>query len=192
MHAAALYGHADVVRLLLNAGADPLLKNEQGLSPLQIAVQAEHLDATALLREAAKHRKDSSSPNHTRGGGTHGRRSGGSSRNSSLETIVETSPILGREESNHTSSAPPTNHTTAHFASCELTNPTDAVSVAPSPSPSVVSEPPLSISKLESNQRLPSQSHSDLRTVKTFFQWTLSSLRRSSLSRKNQRQQKQQ
>lgn len=168
---------------MLSAGADPLLKNEQGLSPLQISIQAEHTEATILLREAAKQRRDSIG--HTRGG--LGRRSAGSSRNSSLETIVETSPILGRQETNHSGPS-----AKAHFASCELTNPTEGVSVAPSPSPSVVSEPPLSINKMEITTKVPSQSHSDLRSVKTFFQWTLSSLKRSSLSRKNLRQQKQQ
>ena len=46
---AARYGTPDAVKLLLQAGADPALKNEQGLNALDFAHQAERKDSAALI-----------------------------------------------------------------------------------------------------------------------------------------------
>jgi len=40
LHAAALFGQLPVVKLLIEAGADPTLCNEDGMTPLQVAIQA--------------------------------------------------------------------------------------------------------------------------------------------------------
>lgn len=39
LHATALTGHMTVARQLVGAGADPLLINQEGLTPLQLAVR---------------------------------------------------------------------------------------------------------------------------------------------------------
>lgn len=176
--------------MLLEAGADPLLKNDQGLSPLQISVQTEHSSTTTLLRESAVKRRREQAIQR-------GRMSGSSSR-SSLETIVETSPVLTQLHSTNqsvTSSNPVVNKgqdrsNIKNFASCELTDPVDTVLEAPSPSPSIVSEPPLSFNVAESNIKRPSHSQMDVRNPKgkTFFQWTLSSLKKSSIVRRSNRE----
>src|SRR5438105_4623887 len=49
---AAAGGHADVLRLLLRAGADPALRNEAGADALERATSAGHGDAAALLLSA--------------------------------------------------------------------------------------------------------------------------------------------
>jgi uncharacterized protein len=46
---AAMYGHANVVRLLLEEGADPSLRNEQGLSAVDFARQADRGDLADLI-----------------------------------------------------------------------------------------------------------------------------------------------
>jgi uncharacterized protein len=46
---AAMYGHADVVRLLLEEGADPSLRNEQGLTAVDFARQADRDDLANLI-----------------------------------------------------------------------------------------------------------------------------------------------
>lgn len=46
---AAMYGHADVVRLLLEEGADPSLRNEQGLTAVDFARRAERGDLADLI-----------------------------------------------------------------------------------------------------------------------------------------------
>ena len=51
---AARYGTPDVVRLLLEEGADPTLRNEQGLTALDFAVRAERRDAATLIRNALR------------------------------------------------------------------------------------------------------------------------------------------
>ena len=51
---AARYGTPDVVRLLLEEGADPTLRNEQGLTALDFAVRAERRDAATLIGNALR------------------------------------------------------------------------------------------------------------------------------------------
>ncbi len=51
---AARYGHPDTVALLLQAGADPGLRNEQGLTALDFAWQAERKEAAALIQRALR------------------------------------------------------------------------------------------------------------------------------------------
>jgi uncharacterized protein len=46
---AAMYGHANVVRLLLEEGADPSLRNEQGLSAVDFARRADRGDLADLI-----------------------------------------------------------------------------------------------------------------------------------------------
>jgi ankyrin repeat protein len=47
---AAQYGTPAAVKLLLDAGADPHLKNSLGLTALDFATQAERPDAVKLLK----------------------------------------------------------------------------------------------------------------------------------------------
>lgn len=54
---AARYGHPDTVGLLLQAGADPELRNEQGLTALDFAWQADRKEAAALIQRALRARK---------------------------------------------------------------------------------------------------------------------------------------
>ena len=54
---AARYGTPQVVQLLLEEGADPTLKNEQGMTALDFAVRAERKDAAALIGAALRARQ---------------------------------------------------------------------------------------------------------------------------------------
>jgi uncharacterized protein len=56
---AARYGTPEVVQLLLEEGADPTLKNEQNLTALDFAQQAERKDAVRLLTVALRARQPS-------------------------------------------------------------------------------------------------------------------------------------
>ena len=51
---AARYGTPDAVKLLLEAGADPKLRNGLGLSALDFAKQADRIDAAALISAAIR------------------------------------------------------------------------------------------------------------------------------------------
>jgi len=51
---AAMYGNAECVRLLLESGADPTLKNELRLSALNFAQRAGRDDSVALIEAAVK------------------------------------------------------------------------------------------------------------------------------------------
>ena len=53
---AARYGTPEVVKLLLEEGADPTLRNEQGLTALDFATGAERHDATTLIGNALRAR----------------------------------------------------------------------------------------------------------------------------------------
>ncbi len=54
---AAQYGLPEVVKLLLEEGADPMLRNEQNLTALDFAVRAVRKDAEALLTAAMRARQ---------------------------------------------------------------------------------------------------------------------------------------
>lgn len=54
---AAHYGHADVVRLLLEEGADPTLRNEQGLTAVDFARRAGRDDMAELVAAALRARR---------------------------------------------------------------------------------------------------------------------------------------
>lgn len=54
---AARYGTPQVVRLLLEEGADPTLRNEQGLTALDFAERAERKDAAAIIQAALRSRQ---------------------------------------------------------------------------------------------------------------------------------------
>lgn len=49
---AAMYGNAECVKILLDAGADPTLKNQLGLSASDFARQASRLDSLSLIEVA--------------------------------------------------------------------------------------------------------------------------------------------
>ena len=51
---ASLYASPESVQLLLDQGADPLLKNEQGLTALQFAERGKRVDAVALLSKTVR------------------------------------------------------------------------------------------------------------------------------------------
>ncbi|KNC52463.1 uncharacterized protein AMSG_12124 [Thecamonas trahens ATCC 50062] len=55
LHDAARFGHADVVKLLLAAGASTSVTNAAGLTPLQVAVEYSKHDVVALLKAAPSH-----------------------------------------------------------------------------------------------------------------------------------------
>ena len=52
---AAHWGHADVARLLLEAGADASRQNEDGKTALDLAEAHGHDDLAALLRDPPGH-----------------------------------------------------------------------------------------------------------------------------------------
>jgi ankyrin repeat protein len=51
---AAMYGNADCVRLLLESGADPTLKNHLGLNAADFAKRVGRNDSLALIDTAVK------------------------------------------------------------------------------------------------------------------------------------------
>lgn len=51
---AAMYGSLDSVKLLLDEGADPLMKNQQGMTATQFAQRAQRQDAADLLAAAVR------------------------------------------------------------------------------------------------------------------------------------------
>jgi len=51
---AAMYGNAAAVKLLLDAGADPALKNGLGLSAIDFAQRADRGDSASLIAEAVR------------------------------------------------------------------------------------------------------------------------------------------
>jgi ankyrin repeat protein len=52
---AAQYGHSSVVPVLLEAGADPLIRNEQGLSAIDFARLAKRSDLAAVIAAHVRH-----------------------------------------------------------------------------------------------------------------------------------------
>ncbi|CAL4123137.1 unnamed protein product [Meganyctiphanes norvegica] len=222
LHAAALYGQDKVVKMLIESGADPALKNDQGLTPFHIASEARHMHVCTVIKEAmakraavmgsspSKHPSRGPSPKPTTEpvngfSQSAGSSSRASSRNS-LETIVETSPVLPRSNSqkqSHNSNPPTINH----YQSCELTDGMDGRprtglaagsvhsvgllnqgSSAPSPSPSISSEPTQSLMDMMPQKAIRHQSQTDLGSMKSIFKRTLASFKRSTIVRKNEKQ----
>jgi ankyrin repeat protein len=56
---AAMYGTTSVTKLLLEAGADPMLKNELGLSAIDFALRAKKLDSADVIAAFVRGRKPS-------------------------------------------------------------------------------------------------------------------------------------
>lgn len=54
---AARYGSADAVRLLLQEGAEPLLKNEKGMTAIDFADSVNRSDVAQMVREAVRQRQ---------------------------------------------------------------------------------------------------------------------------------------
>ncbi len=54
---ASMYGSPESVKLLLDEGADPLLKNQLGLTALQFAQRGNRLDAAELLTKAMRRKQ---------------------------------------------------------------------------------------------------------------------------------------
>ena len=54
---AAHYGHPSVVKLLLEAGADPMLKNQQGLSAIDFANRAQRADSAEIIAASVRARQ---------------------------------------------------------------------------------------------------------------------------------------
>lgn len=54
---AAFYGSSQAVKLLLEAGADPTLRNEQGLAAVDFAQRGNRPDAAAMIAESIRNRK---------------------------------------------------------------------------------------------------------------------------------------
>jgi len=54
LHAAALTGHMTVARQLVGAGADPLLVNQEGITPLQLAVRHSQTQVANYLRDKVR------------------------------------------------------------------------------------------------------------------------------------------
>ena len=51
---AAQSGYSDVLRVLLEAGADPFKRDSHNMSPLLAAIRGKHVDCVKLLKAAMK------------------------------------------------------------------------------------------------------------------------------------------
>jgi len=58
LHVAAKTGNERIIRLLLQKGADPALRNEEGETPIEIATRFGHSGAEALMRNSASVARD--------------------------------------------------------------------------------------------------------------------------------------
>ncbi|XP_023232143.1 ankyrin repeat domain-containing protein 29-like isoform X1 [Centruroides sculpturatus] len=63
LHTAALFDHLPIVKILIAAGADPELKNQDGLTPLELAQEAGNVVVTEFLQKIISSRKI---PDHIR------------------------------------------------------------------------------------------------------------------------------
>jgi hypothetical protein len=54
---AAHYGHPSVVKLLLEEGADPMLKNQQGLSAIDFANRAQRAESAEIIAASVRARQ---------------------------------------------------------------------------------------------------------------------------------------
>ncbi|KAK6625359.1 hypothetical protein RUM43_005656 [Polyplax serrata] len=50
LHAAALFGHVVIVKQLIEAGADATMCNQEGMTPLQVAIQAKKTNVVEYLK----------------------------------------------------------------------------------------------------------------------------------------------
>ena len=50
LHGAAMFGHLDIVKMLLRAGADPKVLNRNGKTPSQTAANFEHCHIVDFLK----------------------------------------------------------------------------------------------------------------------------------------------
>ena len=51
LHAACLFGHLPIVKQLIVAGSDIMIKNQDGLTPLQVAKQQKYINVVEYLLE---------------------------------------------------------------------------------------------------------------------------------------------
>jgi hypothetical protein len=63
-----MYGTPSAVKLLLESGADPLLKNELGLSALDFAQRANRSQSIAIIEAFARARPPADKPEEAPGG----------------------------------------------------------------------------------------------------------------------------
>jgi len=56
LHFAAVSGHVEITRCLLNYGADPTRRNDEWRTPLQTAEESGNVEVAALLKEAVHRR----------------------------------------------------------------------------------------------------------------------------------------
>lgn len=49
LHAAALFGHVPIVKRLISAGADLMLRNQDGVTPMQVAQEAKQYAVVEYL-----------------------------------------------------------------------------------------------------------------------------------------------
>ena len=54
---AGMYGNPESVQLLIDEGADPLVRNQQGLTALEFAKKAERADSTVLLEKVTRKKR---------------------------------------------------------------------------------------------------------------------------------------
>ncbi|XP_076331077.1 uncharacterized protein LOC143236626 isoform X1 [Tachypleus tridentatus] len=57
LHAAALFDHLKVVKFLISAGADPHLRSQDGVTPLELAQEAQNVQVVNYLKRFSKERK---------------------------------------------------------------------------------------------------------------------------------------
>lgn len=60
LHAAALTGQMTVTRQLVGAGADPLLVNQEGITPLQLAIRHSQTQVANYLKDKVRARTGTS------------------------------------------------------------------------------------------------------------------------------------
>jgi uncharacterized protein len=56
---AAMYGSPDSVKLLLDEGADPLMKNQQNMTAIDFATQGRRPDAIEMLKTVTRAKRPS-------------------------------------------------------------------------------------------------------------------------------------
>ena len=59
LHYAASSGQVEIMKLLLDEGADPLMKNQQNMTAMDFATQAQRPDAVEMLKVAVRAKRPS-------------------------------------------------------------------------------------------------------------------------------------